>query len=392
MDARSDLNAESTVNSSSPTPQDWVTQYGDRTSAFASLHAGIESFPYATGQGGLRYSQTARAWVLAGEPLTPIPQRTAAFLDWAGQAQATGRRALAFPVSEELADDICHRGGDALAVGQEPIFELAKFFGDAEADPLQLHPRARALKIRGALRITELSTEQVLALDSEIAKLHNDWLGSRSLSRIENPAGPSEKVQKRHFAAFAGDRLEALLSAIPLAGSPLSRNWYFANPIWHPDSRAGTLECLEIEAMRILHTEGAREVRLGFCPFTQKVAQPDWRSRLLGRFSARIEDFFGLSSAREFKEKMGPTRWTTLYAASPARLGLWALHAAAEIHLGPRPIRAQAYATVSKKPLAVLQPFLLLGLFLWFTLNGWTSLQLLMCLMGGFWIARATRR
>lgn len=337
-------------------PQDWIEQYGDRTSSFASQHPGFRSYPNLTGQGGLRYTPTAHAWVLAAEPLTPTRQRTAAFLDWAGQAQTQGCRAIAFPISEELAQDIRHRGGDAVPIGQEPIFDLAQLFADPQNDPLQYQTRARSLLTRGGLRIIELSRTQVTALQPAIEALRDDWLDSRKgpgLGFLSQSRPLENAEKKRYFAAFAGDRLEALLSAVPLVGNGI---WYFLDLIRHPDSRPGTIEGLEIEAMRTLHQQGATEVRLGLCPFTGLENHTDWRAKWIGLSAHRLEFLYGFASARRFKEKLGPTSWTTLYAASPTRMGVWALHAAAEAHLGPRPLRRLAQQFLIARSASWLRP------------------------------------
>lgn len=318
----------------------WVEQFGDRTSSFASLHPGFESFPNPHGAGGIRYTKTHTAWVMAAEPLTPHQQRAFAFRNWSVHAQAQGYKALAFPVSQELAEQIQEQGGDCLPIGQEPLFDLEELFSRPDFDPLQLHPRARALKARGALRVTELSPTQAQEFATTIEALRALWLESRKGPELGflSQSRPLETPQrKRFFAAFAGDRLEAFLSAVPLARPG---TWYFLDVIRRPESRPGTVECLEIEAMRALKNDGAKEVRLGLCPFTGLENQGDWRAQTLSRLAPRLEVFYGFSSSRRFKEKLGPTQWATLYAAGSSRLGLWTLHAAAEAHVGRRPVRA----------------------------------------------------
>jgi hypothetical protein len=361
MEARPETDRQELVIDSAPLgsrhgAEQWVEHYGDRTSSFASLHPGFETFRNPHGEGGIRYARARLAWVLAAEPLTPPTQRALAFRNWAVHATAQGRRALAFPISEPLAREIQEQGGDALPIGQEPLFELSAYFSDPESDPLQFHPRARALQARGAIRIVELSPEQTLALRESIERLRDQWLESRKgpeLSFLSQSRPLESPERKRFFAAFAGDRLEALLSAVPLS-KPGS--WYFMDVIRHPESRAGTVECLEIEAMRTLKNSGALEVRLGLCPFTGLENQEDWRARLLNRFAPRFENFYAFASSRRFKEKLGPTSWKTLYAASSTRLGMWALHAAAEAHVGPRPFRTLLRHAVLRQAEAWLKP------------------------------------
>ena len=339
---------ETTPATSSHNP-DTLVRFGDRTSSFITTYEGFRSFATDSIDGEIRYAVAGTSWVAATEPLASPELRAQLFMNFARSARSQKNHALIFPISAELARAIQREGGDAVAIGQEPLFDLARYFREGNPAP--------GRRLRPELSVAELTGEDLSSARTRMEALATQWKQLKRgpellfLNRV-NPFRSSD--QKRYFAATdPNGKLLAFLTAVPVAQPG---TWYFAEVVREPTSRAGTMEKLMLESMRLLAQSGAREVRLGLCAATGIEADPDSRARALVRLARVFSGLYNFSGVRSFKEKLMPTRWETLYAASDRKLGLWALSATARVHLGDQAIRIALHEVLSRFLGRVLRP------------------------------------
>lgn len=324
--------------------------HADRTSAFIATLEGFETWADADGA-CVRYVDVSGHFLGATEPFAPVDRRAEVALSFGRAARAAGRRAALLPVTESLARALEAQGWQTQAVGREPVFDFAELY-DKGVDPLSLRPRLRGLVKKG-LSVEWLTGEQLLAEPDSLRALeavHAQWqkrLRSPPLSFLSRSA-PFERAAERRYGLVRQDgALVAFVSAVP---APAARAWYFADLCRTADARPGALELALFEGMRALHAEGAREARLGLAALAEVdltiLAGPSGvLLRGAARFSRRLYDFQGNA---EFKRRLQPSRWETLFVVSdgPIDLRLW--RAVLQAHLPSGLVHALSVALVQR--------------------------------------------
>lgn len=333
-----------------------LQQYGDRSSSFLTAYPGFETFEAEQGQ--IRYMATPRAWVVGTEPLTPSELKAESFRRFGEEARRQGKRALMVPVAESLSEQLLQQGYRRLQMGAEPVFELEAYFGGVK-DPIQLFPHARSMARKGA-QVREIQAGELdPGLKAELEGLVGDWVERRKTVPLSflNQVDPWRFLEKKKlFVLQFNGRALAFLCAVPI----YSRNGYFfADYIRVPDSKAGTVELLFIESMRLLKEQGYREVRLGLCPLARIDAagarSPSERRamRLMALAFNRVRFPLDFQSVYAFKAKFKPTRWEPLYLVSAQGLGFKAMMDLARVHFPDGVLRAWWGSVTKTLPFAV---------------------------------------
>lgn len=338
---------------------DDLAAYAERTSAYVTAGPGFETFRDA-GEAGLpgcvRYAVPpgGRYWLGATEPIAPPEARVALARAFFEAARASGAHPALLPVGPALSAALLVHGCHRLQVGAEPIFDLFDVF--AGPDPLIIHPRARALSRKGATLVeipaADLAEGQPRRVQLEA--VHAAWLGALKtppLGFLSRSAPFELRAHKRWFALVQGDEVDAFIGALPV---PAAQGWYFADLVRRPGARAGTMELLILEAMRLLAAEGFAEVRLGLAPLADLDPRERWSpaSRAL-RWAARRRGFYDFAGNAAFKRKLQPTRWEPMYLVTPTRPTLAMLRAVARVHVPTGLLHALSVRLV-QRPMAAL--------------------------------------
>lgn len=319
-----------------------LAAHAERTSAYVTAGPGFTTFR-VEGEAGLpgcvRYvvAPGARHWLGATEPIAPTEARVPLARAFFEAARAAGARPCLLPVGPALSAALLVHGCHRLQVGAEPIFDLFDVFSGP--DPLIIHPRARALSRKGA-RLVEFTPAELAEGTPRRAQLeavHAAWQGGLKtppLGFLSRSAPFELRAQKRWFAltrSDESDEIDAFVGALPV---PAAQGWYFADVVRRPGARAGTMELLILEAMRLLSAEGFAEVRLGLAPLADLDPRERWSpaSRAL-RWAARRRGFYDFAGNAAFKRKLQPTRWEPMYLVSPTRPTLAMLRAVARVHV-----------------------------------------------------------
>lgn len=310
-----------------------LAEFGDRTSAFVTAGAGFETFRPGD-RGCVRYQRAGRWWLGATEPVAPSEHRVALSIAFAEMAGESGSKAALLPVSAELSAGLTARGWHRLQVGAEPIFDLQEVF--CGPDPLILHARARALARKGATFAEWPQTDLAPGSDRRAAleEIQLSWQSARRsppLGFLSRSAPFELREHRRYFVLEHEGRVEAFLAALPV---PARNAWYFADLVRRPTARAGTMELLILEAMRLLWREGTLEVRLGLAPLAD--LDPRQTRTLPGQvlaWASRRSLLYDFQGNARFKRKLQPTSWVPLYVVTPRPPTLGLLRAIAAAHL-----------------------------------------------------------
>lgn len=303
-----------------------IENFGNRTSSYQTLDPRFENFECQSRSGIIRHAKTKRAWIGATEPLTDIDSRPNLFGQFCAAARASGKTALMMPVSKELALKLLADGYYIQQVGAEPIFDLSRWIKE---EPLSYLPIARSLKRRGgSVRefFEDSIREQRLLLDQMVSQ----WRSSRQTETFGflNQVDPfSNADRKRFFWLEIAGRVQAFVVASPVQ----DQAYYFSDVIWTPEARAGSVELLLTEAMRLLERSGVREVRLGMCALA-KIESSGFVSSALRWMHAHWSLGYKFRSHFEFKQKLIPTRWEPLYLVSDRPIGISILIEAVRVH------------------------------------------------------------
>lgn len=315
----------------SPEPLRLFKKYGNRTSSLVSLYPHFHST--VVGHYEVRCIEKKNLVAIANEPLAPVHARKEVILEYFNKNP--NKDQLIFPISLQLAGELAKEGWSTWQIGSEPIFSLREYFKDGE-EKLNLFPIARALKSRGG-KVFELTLEQFLERKSEVNELREEWLSEKKNSAFEflNVVDPQEHEEfKRFFALEFRGKLMAFMTATPVYLNHQIIGYFFNDILRRRKAKSATNELMIIEAMKILHREGVLEVRLGLAPLSRlSPASRDFK--MLNTLYEKWTWGYNFKTLYQFKNKLGPTRWSPLYLASNRKSLSLVLINVMRLHLTP---------------------------------------------------------
>lgn len=308
-------------------------KYGNRTSSLLTLYPHFQSYQQQNYE--IRYIEKKNLVAIANEPFAPESLRKEAVVQYFRQEKNQKKDQLIFPISERLAGELREEGYNVWQVGAEPIFTLNKFFKEGE-DKLSQFPIAKSLKNRGG-KVAELTLEQFVLRKEEINELREDWLAGRKNSAFEflNVVDPLEqKEYKRFFTLEVRGRLMAFMTATPIYLNNQIIGYFFNDILRRQKARSATNELLILESMKILHSEGVLEVRLGLAPLALlEKGNRDYKT--LNNLFEKWKLGYNFKTLYEFKNKLGPTKWRPIYLASNRKTLSSVLINVMRLHLTP---------------------------------------------------------
>jgi hypothetical protein len=280
----------------------------------------------------------------ATEPIAPTERRTTLAQEFSSSALVQGKSVILMPVSFEFSNQCRAAGFHSIQVGSEAVFDLKEYFS-RHKDPLFRFPHARSLARKG-LKVTELDLQNLsIEFESQIEKLTDSWQSNKKSRPLEflNQVNPFHlREYKKLFALLSGETVIGFICATPI---PAKNSYFFADYVRSPDSRAGSMELLFIESMRILESQGFKEVRLGLCIFSRLnySNDPTLREKTLFKLMRWAFQYVKypvqFQSLYEFKNKFAPSRWESLYLVSNKKIGLITALNVLRVHLGAHPVQ-----------------------------------------------------
>ncbi len=301
-----------------------VDAFGKTGTAFQALGRAMQHW-FDVGPDGDRglvaYVDTGGAWVAAGEPIAAPEERLQVAARFVGAARAAGRRASFFATEGVLATAPQVR---RVQIGEQPFWDPAEWDASVRAHKSMREQlrraRAKGLSVR-EVKHAELSADAATA--ATLDRLIDRWHASRPMAEMRflvdmapfsTPSPHAERrrlfvVERRRSGSQTyGADIVALLSMAPI---PARNGWLCEHLVRDPQAPNGTAELLVDHAMRIMHTEGVRDVTLGLAPLSGDVNRWLRAARTLSR---PLFNFVGLSA---FKRKLRPQRWEPMYLAYP---------------------------------------------------------------------------
>lgn len=278
--------------------------YGDEATSFQTLEAAYGYFFHGDDT-CVAYFDTGGAWVAAGAPIGPEPQRVAAQSAFVAAARAAGKRAHFFASERPL------QGLRSLSIGEQPVWDPQHWAGMV-AGHRSLREQLRRARAKG-VRVRRVTGSELESgpLREQVTHVIERWLSSRTLApmgflvQVEPFTFGSERCC---FVAESGGRVVGFAGLIPI---PRRSGWFLEDLLRDPKAPNGTSELLVDAAMRWASSDGCTWLTLGLAPLAGDVPRVLRRIRAL---SAPLYDFPGL---RAYKAKLRPDRWQRVYLCSP---------------------------------------------------------------------------
>ena len=294
-----------------------LRRHGTQTTSFQVLEPGYRYW-FDDDDACVAYTETGRAWVVAGEPVAARERLRSVTERFVAAAAARGAEVRFFGVGEDFA---ALTGLHSVHIGEEPRWDPrswdATLRGSRSLREQLRRARAKGVRAR-VVAPAELAPGAPLRIRAEA--LISRWLDARRMSEMQfmvlvHPFDfPDER---RYVVAEQGDALVGFVAAVPIYARD---GWFVEDLLRHPDAPNGTAELLVDTMMRQLDAEGSRLVSLGLAPLAGEVGMA---LRWTRSYTASLYNFGGV---RAFKEKLRPERWEPVHLAFPkGRFGWRAL-------------------------------------------------------------------
>ncbi|MFN8369518.1 MAG: phosphatidylglycerol lysyltransferase domain-containing protein [Bacteriovoracaceae bacterium] len=314
---------------------DTFKKYGDRASSFHILSPNFKTFTSEKNE-AIKYLDLKKSWVAANEPLAQ--DKTEIYIEFVEKAAKLNKETYIAPIGLDFSNDLIKSGNYRFQVGVELQFYLDEYFNRG-IDPLEFFPFARALKKRGGV-VREISTDTINQdLKDFINESIDEWLASKK----SPPLGFLNKVEpwrliehKKLFVLEQKNEIKAFLFCTPIFPK---NGFFFSDYIRKPEAKAGTIELLFIETMRMLKEQNYNFVTLGLCPFAQLDKQYVTNKKELIYFHLmnfcfeKLKYPLDFNSIYKFKNKFDPSNYEPIFVASNKPINLKTFLTLINIHL-----------------------------------------------------------
>lgn len=302
-----------------------VQRYGYNTTSYVLLEGPKSYFTASALDGFLAYQISAGVAVIGGDPVCDPTQ--AATLLQAFRAEMGWRPVCAYQVSPLFLDAFRAAGCDAVQVGVEAVFDLAKF--TLAGGKMELVRAATNKARREGVVISEhnpfADNAMTDLLNSEIRTVSEAWLtlrGDREMGFLLGGLGLERPTDKRYWLARSGaGRIEGLIVAEPI----YARNGYYLDVTRRrPDAVRGTMELLTAEIFRQLREEGFSMGSMGLAPLAQlddpDLARHPYIAQAMRWMYDNIKRQYDFHHLYRYKAKYHPHAWEKRYLCFAPRL------------------------------------------------------------------------
>jgi phosphatidylglycerol lysyltransferase len=320
-----------------------VIRYGWNATAYQILNPGFSYWFSESAPAVVGYTRRRRVLLTGGAPVCGAEDLPAVCAEFEEFAQAQRCR-VCYVCAEDRLRGMLSRPGthSAVALGAQPAWDPHDWSSLVEG-----HPSLRA-QLRRA-RNKGIQIERVDCVSEEIREVLREWLRNRLLPPLHF------LVEPEILDAFLDDRLflVARRGAQPVAlalASPIpARRGYLLEILARRASAPnGTSEALIDEVMKHAAGSGCTYVTLGLVALaTAAGAQiehnPFWLRAMMRFARAHANRFYNFQGLEQFRMKMAPARWETVYAiSSEPHFSPQTMYAIGEAFSGIAPWRALA--------------------------------------------------
>jgi phosphatidylglycerol lysyltransferase len=326
------------------TARQLVMTHGWNATAYQILHPAMRHWSDPTGQTVVGYVSQWGVRVVAGAPV--CEQRVLDPVREAFEADSAEhhRRVLYFCAAERLHALLRGRSSHAiLAIGAQPVWDPAGW-GKIVASRASLRMQLNRARNKG-VAIGEEASER-LRDDPELNGCLTGWLQNRAMPPmhfvVEPDIAAGELADRRLFVARRNGAVVGYLVASPV---PQRNGFIIEHIIRGKNAPNGTAELMIDAAMRVLANAGCRYVTMGLVALSRHAdaamaANPWWFriGTVWGRTHGRR--FYHFNGLEQFRSKMQPDEWETIYAISnQRRFSPWMLWAVIAAFSNGRPLR-----------------------------------------------------
>jgi lysyl-tRNA synthetase class 2 len=289
-----------------------VEAYGSDSLSFFALRRD-KSYLFSPSRGAfLAYRVVGGTALVSGDPVGDEAELDPLLDELRRVARARGWRIAVVGASDRHLDRYRRLGLRPIPMGEEAVLRPAEFSLEGRAIRKVRQSVSRLSKAGYRLRV--VGAEEVDAeLRAELADVSDEWRGDRP-ERGFSMAIDDLWLEGTVFAA-AEDGEGRVGGFLHLAPSPAGRGWSLSTMRRRHDVPNGLTEFLIVETLAWAAREGASELSLNFCAFTDFLSHERTRTplrRLARRGLLLADNVFQLERLYAFNRKFFP-EWRTRY-------------------------------------------------------------------------------
>jgi lysyl-tRNA synthetase class 2 len=289
-----------------------VDAYGSDSLSFFALRRDKSYLFSPTRRAFLAYRVVAGTALVSGDPVGEEAEIDALLAELWRLARAHGWRIAVVGASEHYLDRYRALGLKPVPIGEEAVLRPAEFSLEGRAIRKVRQSVSRLTKAGYSFRVVpadDVSPE----LEEELADVSAAWRGNQA------ERGFSMAIDDLHVPgtvlAIATDETGRIGGFLHLAPSPAGGGWSLSTMRRRPASPNGLTEFLIVETIAWAKEEGASELSLNFCAFTDVISPEratNWWRRLVRRGLLLADNVFQLERLYSFNRKFFP-EWRRRY-------------------------------------------------------------------------------
>lgn len=297
-----------------------VMSYGWNSTSCQILNPGIKHWFSPTMSAVVGYTRRGNVFNVAGAPVCEPRLLAAVCAEFEAAAYRRGCRVCYVCAEDRLRNVFaCSKNHAAVIMGAQPVWDPNTWPGVIKQ---RASLRAQLHRARNKQVVIEVVAPEQAAANRGLRRVLQEWIDSRRLPPLHFLVEPDvlDGVMEDRvtFVATRGGRTIAFLVASPV----VAKNGYLVELLARsPDAPNGVSELLIDTAMRHFARENRSYVTLGLVALATAVRgemrrNPFWLRAAMNFARAHANRFYNFRGLEQFRVKMMPDRWETIYAIS----------------------------------------------------------------------------
>jgi phosphatidylglycerol lysyltransferase len=297
-----------------------IVEYGWNATSYQILNPGIELWFSSEGRALVGYTRFGAVLLVAGAPVCAAGALPSVCAEFEAFAKRQGHRVCYVCAEERLRTILAQSSHHTpVALGAQPSWDPRLW-----AEVIRSRPSLRAQLNRAANKdvVVEAVSGPVAAADGELRRVLREWIEGRSLPPLHFLVEPSVLdgvlTDRMVLVARCHGKPVAFLVASPVR----ARNGYLVELVARSaNAPNGSSELLIDAAMRRFAMEGCEYATLGLVALAHAADReirenPGWLRTLMYFARAHANRFYSFRGLEQFRLKMAPECWETVYAIS----------------------------------------------------------------------------
>jgi phosphatidylglycerol lysyltransferase len=297
-----------------------VVEYGWNSTSYQILNPGIKLWFSSKNRAVLGYTQRSGMLVAAGAPICAREALAPVCDEFEAYAKSKGYGVCYVCAEDRIRSVLAQTARHAsIALGAQPVWNPASW-----SKVIQYRASLRAQLHRAANKgvVVEAVSGLQAAMDAELRHVLAEWVAARHLPPLHFLVEPNVLdgvlTDRIVLVARQDGRSIAFLVASPVR----ARAGYLVELVARsPRAPNGCSELLIDSAMRRFAAEGCQYATLGLVALAHAADQeiqsnPSWLRGLMYFARAHANRFYRFRGLEQFRLKMSPEHWETIYAIS----------------------------------------------------------------------------